>query len=622
MTKTDLEQYLAANPDLREERARLETLHPGTWVLHRSWGLGQITGYLSAESKVVIDFENNRTGHAMDPRFCLAKLEILPPRSIVVRQRQNPAEIEAMIKGAPNDLIAEILRDAPSRQLSSTDLEKTLGRLLGENRFKKWWANTKKLLVRDGRIEVPARKTDPWVLREEPVKAEDEVLEEFYSTKNPKKKIALAEKLLNLAVAHDDIKEALPEVLRTLTVAVQDAKALNPGERLHGVWVRNDLARGLHEDVDQLVPTSASIITAKGADLSELARQVPATYQKRFLEVVVRNFPDGWEGLLFDLLKNSEGKFTNECVNYLFDRKEAQEIEVQLVRWLDEMALRESVIRWMLKNRSSRKYGKMLASLMNPRLLQAIFNAVDNEALQNATNKRIPLADQILDDAEIIQELLAQATLETARDLATTLMLNQGFEDLDKKSLMARFIKLFPSLQSLVAGDAPASTATDRLVVSKDSYEARKREYDELVTVKIPENKEAIAIAREHGDLRENAEYKMARQDQDTLMARKAQLERDLARAQTTDFTDAPTDVVGIGSFIRVRQGSTGDEIDYGILGAWDGNPEKNILSYQTPLGRSLLSKQVGDRVSVEVGGHREEWTLLAIRRWNERQRN
>jgi transcription elongation GreA/GreB family factor len=133
---------------------------------------------------------------------------------------------------------------------------------------------------------------------------------------------------------------------------------------------------------------------------------------------------------------------------------------------------------------------------------------------------------------------------------------------------------------------------------------------------KLPENKQAIETAKEHGDLRENAEYKMARQDQDALLARKAELEKDLARARVTDFSDVSTDSVGIGSVVELREGSSGELRKYAILGAWDSDPDRDILSYLTPLGQRLLSRTVGDVVETEVDGSREKWTVESIARW------
>tara|TARA_B100000965_G_scaffold355609_1_gene333057 strand:+ start:135 stop:845 length:711 start_codon:yes stop_codon:yes gene_type:complete len=230
-------------------------------------------------------------------------------------------------------------------------------------------------------------------------------------------------------------------------------------------------------------------------------------------------------------------------------------------------------------------------------------------------SRRIPLADFLSDDAGLIAELLEGASNETARDLAQTLMLNQGFEELTKKSLMARFIKCFSNIQSLLESNTQQKE-DEKLIVSKESLEYRKKEYEELINVKIPENKEAIAVAREHGDLKENSEYKMARQDQDMLLARKSQLEIELAKATVTDFKEATNDVISIGSVVEVIEDSSGELHRYAILGAWDSNPEKNILSYQTPLAQSLLGQKVDSTVMLDIDGTQESWTVKTITRW------
>jgi len=194
------------------------------------------------------------------------------------------------------------------------------------------------------------------------------------------------------------------------------------------------------------------------------------------------------------------------------------------------------------------------------------------------------------------------------------LMLNQGFEDLSKKSIIARFIKLFPSIQSLVDEGAQKQKA---LIVSEESFKARAEELEDLVKRKIPENKIAIATAREHGDLRENSEYKMARQEQDTLLARKDQLEAEISRAQTTDFKDSPTDIVGVGCVVTLhRVNGERKVVCYAILGAWDSDPDHNILSYQTALGQSIFSKSVGSRAALAIAGEKEEWEIDKIERW------
>ncbi len=614
MNKDDIDLLIQRQPRLESSREKLESMQTGMYCIHRSWGLGKITEYDAQESKLIIDFEDGKAGHAMDPVFCIDRLDILAPESMIARHREEPDVVEEIIKKRPADLIVEILSYAPNQGATNTELESQLSRLLGEKRYKKWWTATKKLLVKDPRIAVPSKKTAPYVLRDEPIAAEDEILEQFFSTKAPIKKVTLAEKLQDLSFSNDNLKKHLPDVLMSLTEAIKETRRLNPGERLHGLWIRNDLARYIHEDVEILEPTSASMIY-ENKELSELAAQIPSSYYKRFLDLINRCYPDEWKKIMFDLLKNSSGKFTSECINFLMEMGTEDELQFMLQRWLDEQTLKGPILLWIVKNRHGQKFQTIVKDLITPRMLNVIFYAIDYEALQNAGTRRIPLADFLSDDTEIIQELLSSATPETAGDLATTLMLNQGFENLSKNSLLARFIKQFPNVQNLLADDK-VELAQDHLIVSQISYDTRKKEYDILINEKIPENTAAIATARELGDIRENAEYKMARQDQDTLLSRKEQIELDLARAQITDFTDAPADVVGIGTVVELLQHSTGQNTSYSILGAWDSDPENNTLSYETPLGYVLLAKRIGETVETNIDNTSEKWTINKISRY------
>ena len=135
--------------------------------------------------------------------------------------------------------------------------------------------------------------------------------------------------------------------------------------------------------------------------------------------------------------------------------------------------------------------------------------------------------------------------------------------------------------------------------VTKQGHEQLKTELKHLMSVVRPEVVQAIADAREHGDLKENSEYKMARQDQDILLSRKNELEVDLSRARVSDFTDVSSDVVGIGSIVELKEGSSGKTRRYSILGAWDSDPDNDVLSYKT-----------------KIGGNEEDWTLLKLARW------
>jgi transcription elongation factor GreA len=609
MNSEAVSALLAKNPALKGSKPKLEAMKEGSYVVHRSWGFGQIKSFDDTTLKLVIDFKGKKS-HSMDPAFCVTTMDVLPDNHLLVRKETEPKKISDLIAENPAQLIVEALQSYPNHATTAIDLEITLAQVVGEEKFKKWWSDARKAVAKDPRVLVPERKTECYVLRETPVSAEDEIYEQFTSTRSARRRIALAEEYA-AASAHKTGQTNLAEVLKGIADAVKDSNQIDAAERLYGAAVRDRIAKVAGVDAATFEPSQASLVSNL-RDLPAIAEKIPVQFQSHFLELIRETHPIECRDIIFNLLKVSQGKFTTECINSLVENGHSEDLAATLKRWQTEQNLRAPVLLWIVKNRHSKKFAKLLNDLITPRLLSAIFFAIDYEALQAASARRIPLGDILSDDTELIADLLSTADPETARDLANTLLLNQGFEDLTKKSLLARFIKIFPNIQSLVAADAEGKE--EQLLVSRESFERKREEYETIVSKKIPENSKAIASAREHGDLRENSEYKMAKQDQQVLMAQKSQLERELARARITDFKDATVDQISVGSVVRVKSGA--QDLTYTILGVWDGDPDRHIVSYKTPLGAALIGKRVGDQVRVKTGASEESYEIVGISKY------
>jgi transcription elongation factor GreA len=611
MNSEAVSALIAKTPSLKAAKPKLEAMEPGNYVVHRSWGFGRIKSYDDASQRLLIDFKGKKA-HPMDPAFCLTTMDVLPANHLLVRKETEPKKIAELVADNPAQLVVEALQSYPNNAATVIEMEITLAQVVGEEKFKKWWSVAKKAVAKDPRISVPEKKTECYVLRETPVSAEDEILEQFNTTRSARRRIALAEELIG-ATAKKDIKADLSSVLKGVADAVKDSNQLDAAERLYGAAVRDDLAKYIGADASTYEPSQASLI-ADVRDLPTIAEKIPVHFQSRFLELIKETHPIECRDILFNLLKTSQGKFTTECINFLVENGHSDELAATLQRWQTEQNLRAPVLLWIVKNRHSKKFAKLLNDLITPRLLSSIFFAIDYEALQAASARRIPLGDILSEDTDLISDLLSTADPETARDLANTLMLNQGFEELTKKSLLARFIKIFPKIQSLVAADAESKE--EQLLVSKASFERKSEEYEIIKNKKIPENSKAIAAAREHGDLKENSEYKMAKQDQQVLVAQKTNLEKELGRARVTDFKDASTSQVSVGTIVEIKGAATGKTTRYTILGAWDGDPDNNVISYKTALGSALLGKKQGDTVKVKTGNSEEDYTIVSIGRY------
>ncbi|MEI7962971.1 MAG: GreA/GreB family elongation factor, partial [Verrucomicrobiota bacterium] len=160
---------------------------------------------------------------------------------------------------------------------------------------------------------------------------------------------------------------------------------------------------------------------------------------------------------------------------------------------------------------------------------------------------------------------------------------------------------------------APAERA-ESLVVSWASLQRRKEELEHIEKILIPQNIRDIATARSYGDLRENFEFKSAKEQQAVLNRQKGELELMLNNARGTNFENVDTSAVSIGSVVTVEPSSGGPAETYSILGAWDGVPEKGWVSYQAVIGRALLGKKAGDSIDLPADKGTRSMKITSIK--------
>ena len=145
--------------------------------------------------------------------------------------------------------------------------------------------------------------------------------------------------------------------------------------------------------------------------------------------------------------------------------------------------------------------------------------------------------------------------------------------------------------------------------------ERLKQELKELKSVKRPAVIDAIATAREHGDLRENAEYHAAREEQGFIEGRIAEIESTLSNAQIIDITRmAQNDRVIFGCTVELIDTDSGNEVTYQIVGDIEADINKHRIAISSPIARALIGKEAGEEAIVEAPGGTMEYEILAVR--------
>jgi transcription elongation factor GreA len=149
--------------------------------------------------------------------------------------------------------------------------------------------------------------------------------------------------------------------------------------------------------------------------------------------------------------------------------------------------------------------------------------------------------------------------------------------------------------------------------ITPEGAQKLRDELNQLKSVERPAIIQAIAVAREHGDLSENAEYHAARERQSFIEGRVKELENKLALAEVIDPSKLAGDRVAFGANVKLANSDTGEEVTYRILGADESDLAKGSISITSPLARSLIGKQVGDEVKVRMPGGERTYEVLEI---------
>lgn len=147
--------------------------------------------------------------------------------------------------------------------------------------------------------------------------------------------------------------------------------------------------------------------------------------------------------------------------------------------------------------------------------------------------------------------------------------------------------------------------------ITKSGLEKLKEELEHLRKVKMPEVVERIARAKELGDLSENAEYHDAKDEQGFIAGRIMELENLINKSIVIENDAKKTDVVNVGSTIKVQYGS--QEFQYTIVGSNEADPSKGLISNESPLGRAFLGRKVNEKVTVVVPKGNMECEVLEI---------
>lgn len=608
----DLQKAVEAGKITKAAATVLQHFVPGACVFHKSWRFGQVTEVDFLLNQVTIDFSSKK-GHSMQLQYAADSLEVLNREHILARIALDLPAVRQTAASDPEALVRITLASYGNR-LSTDQFAKLLvPDVFSEADFKKWWEATKKNLKKNGHYALPLKKTDPIVYREEALSRASEHIQAFTNARQLKDQIAALERIIKDIGEFRDCTDSLQSILHTAEDSARKNAKLATTEAITLLTQRDELK----ERVPQLTskaetPTLTDLLREEQRALVQVLEEVPAAKLRRVVGEFQSAFGDQWAAKALHLIARGSARLVSEAARLLQEKGKQRELHDTLDRSIRDHSISSAALLWLCEKREKKNRGGEFASLIHPRVLSAMLSAMERDQFNENRDRK--LHDLVVNDQELVPDLLSGAELEHARETMRKLLLTPVFEDLNKRSLLGRFVRRFPELEAMISGDREEKQ--EALIVSWESLEKRQAEYEDIVTKKIPENTKEIAIAREYGDLRENFEFKAAKEMQRVLMRRKQEMERDLAIARGTDFANPDTRQVSIGTTVSVR-GTADDRTDtFHILGAWDTDPEKHVISYKAMMAQSLLGHAAGETVVVPTESGDRSVEILEITPW------
>ncbi|MGH7162466.1 MAG: transcription elongation factor GreA, partial [Planctomycetota bacterium] len=596
---------------------RYLTFEEGAYVFHRGgWGYGVVVEFDAAQEQMVVDFQRKR-GHRIGILQGTKIIERLGNDHFGVYQTYRRDELLELIREDPARVF-RIYLESHGRQAQLKNVREGLvPSVMSKTEWSRWWGRAKKALLKDPEIRVGKGSSPLLELRAQAKAVETEIGERMHARGDGLEKCAVAREYLRTLDLTPPIAEAVSkEVDAALAAEPRPGSArvalllLKADLKLDGAAAAAEEARRIVEEARELV---ALLLPLDPAD------------RKRAVQLVAEGGAEGWIDRLESVLRSGDvdaAEIAFECL-----REAAPD---RLRPFLSHIAAapREnpSLFLWYVR-------GYLQGTVPS--------DLVPGETREAAMEKLLTLANQVgLDQrrsgAEALKEFLRQVRgfltarrmklfsehvanvpLDYARFLHAKVLRNRGLTDQTKQALLDVLETRYPAIHEAPAAAEGEETAIpeDVLYTTMRGYHKKEAELRQLREVEIPQNAEDLGRAARFGDISENAEYSAALEKQGFLMRRVSELQLDLERARIVHPEEVTAEKVVIGTRVRLRNESRAVEEMFTILGPWDVDVERGVISYLSPVGRGLLGKAAGSRAEIVLPEGSVAYTVLGVER-------
>jgi transcription elongation factor GreA-like protein/transcription elongation GreA/GreB family factor len=592
---------------------------PDSYVRHPDWGIGRVKDLNLKSKRVKINFQRKRD-HMMSLELAQKAVEPLASDDFRVQKVINRKNLITQLREEPTEFIKNLLKSFGGTMNAKEIKENIVPDLINVREWTSWWSNTNTALKKDQFISVSGGSSKRYILREQAVSDEEELLQRFDETKAPHTKVDQIYTYLRTTKKADVHEHVIRHFSKKIEAILPRRKSL--AERVE-LWFTNEDLKKYCESLSSYPDELLLGTLTKDSQITRTLQHLRfKSHQHKYAEVLRKYKPDDWHDFYEKLLLEPDVMIRDELAKALLENEQENRVLSVVETTIANFRQYPSTFIWISNQVLVHKVNWLEGRLTNPVVIERLLLLVDyltSQAKRREKDEAVYLRKVAGDAREIIRrnhytlfkENIIDADESIAQSIYRRAQTNEGLDARTAADLTSFVRARFPDL--FMTSTQEESSVPEGVLSLRKTYEEKQKLLRRMIEIDLPEVVQEIETARQHGDLKENAEYHAAREKQKLLSSQVSELKDAIETAQPVDWENITTEEIGYGSIFRVTPFGSEAEEEYIMMGPWESTPEVQILSYQAPFARAFMGKKVGENVEIELPTHTGRYEVKSI---------
>lgn len=586
----------------------------GNFVFHRSWGTGKIMSIKDNQlnSQLVINFGTKYGEKEMSLKMAIDALQPLAKNHIwVLKATKSKEKLAQKIKEdklwALKTIIKSFNNSCDFKQIKA----ELVPGILSASEWTSWSTAARKLLENEPIFGVNPNDINMYMVRDRKISTEEKLANEFRAQKQF---FARVDIIMKYAAEADTESELFVEMFNYFVGYLKSFSYVNEQIMAAYLVVTRIVSKNPH--LNPGLTYNFEQLFAEIENPSEMYLALKDTkntfLKKDFLTFINKNLSN-WADIYIKLFPTV---LQGDMIKALVENGHTDKVQKLVVSAFENYRDYRSAAIFFFKECQDEEWFKATNISFEKQMITLVhimdlgYREIANHYDTTKNRKINTQIEALLFKNDVMLKYLLENDENTIARLYT---LVNDVEDLNpeiKITMRNRILEKYPNFKFY--GAEEKAITPKGLIVTKKMYELKKAQLENIINVEIPANAKEIGAAIELGDLRENAEYKAARERQTQLSATVSRLQDEIDRCQIFDPQTVTTSRISFGTTVTLETADGNKEV-YTILGPWESDPDNKIISYMSPLGNAILNGKKGEKLSFEINERDYNYTVKNI---------